>query len=286
MRVAKKFMTNYFMQGGDGKEYGPVGAEQLRQWVAEGRANAQTQVRPAEGGSYLALGLVAELNAAGSAASSSTTSAFAQGKPATDFFMRGGDGKEYGPVTAAQLRQWVAEGRANAQTQVRATEGGPYRALGMVPELNSGAAATGYTPLGGGPSLAHTLAQNSGQAGLDSTQLIKRLAAILAESAGWMKFFAVLSIISGALTMIGPGIVIGWVQIWLGLVLWKAATLAQQATFTGAEADLAQALDRVRFYFKLMAIFLLVMVVVMIIAFVFFFGSMMAIMSAVGAHGM
>lgn len=32
----------YKIIGGDQKEYGPISAEQLRQWVAEGRANAQT----------------------------------------------------------------------------------------------------------------------------------------------------------------------------------------------------------------------------------------------------
>ena len=31
--------------GADQKEYGPVSTEQLRQWVVEGRANAQTQIR-------------------------------------------------------------------------------------------------------------------------------------------------------------------------------------------------------------------------------------------------
>jgi len=29
----------------------------------------------------------------------------------------GADGREYGPVTADQLREWIAEGRANAQTR-------------------------------------------------------------------------------------------------------------------------------------------------------------------------
>ena len=36
----------YRIIGGDQKEYGPVSVEQLRQWIAEGRANAQTQVCP------------------------------------------------------------------------------------------------------------------------------------------------------------------------------------------------------------------------------------------------
>jgi hypothetical protein len=36
----------YKMMGADGKEYGPVSAEQLRHWIIEGRANAQTNVLP------------------------------------------------------------------------------------------------------------------------------------------------------------------------------------------------------------------------------------------------
>jgi len=36
----------YKIIGADGKIYGPAGAEQLRQWLAEGRANALTQTLP------------------------------------------------------------------------------------------------------------------------------------------------------------------------------------------------------------------------------------------------
>jgi hypothetical protein len=38
----------YKIIGADGKEYGPVATEQLRQWIADRRANAQTMVQ-AEG---------------------------------------------------------------------------------------------------------------------------------------------------------------------------------------------------------------------------------------------
>jgi hypothetical protein len=41
----------------------------------------------------------------------------------------GADGREYGPVTADQLREWIAEGRANAQTRVQAEGGGPWKPL-------------------------------------------------------------------------------------------------------------------------------------------------------------
>ncbi len=32
--------------GGDGRQYGPISVEQLRQWILEGRANAQTLAQP------------------------------------------------------------------------------------------------------------------------------------------------------------------------------------------------------------------------------------------------
>src|SRR5882724_2420231 len=38
----------YRILGADGREYGPVSAEPLRRWIAEGRANAETRTR-AEG---------------------------------------------------------------------------------------------------------------------------------------------------------------------------------------------------------------------------------------------
>jgi hypothetical protein len=47
----------------------------------------------------------------------------------------GADGKIYGPVAADQLRRWLAEGRANAQTQTFA-EGAPeWKPLGALPEF-------------------------------------------------------------------------------------------------------------------------------------------------------
>ncbi|NQU09672.1 DUF4339 domain-containing protein [bacterium] len=53
-------MSTYMMVGGDGQEYGPIPADQLRQWVAEGRANGQTMVRPEGTETWVALGTVPE----------------------------------------------------------------------------------------------------------------------------------------------------------------------------------------------------------------------------------
>jgi len=47
----------------------------------------------------------------------------------------GADGKIYGPATAEQLRQWLAEGRANAQTQTLADGSPEWKPLGALPEF-------------------------------------------------------------------------------------------------------------------------------------------------------
>jgi len=52
----------------------------------------------------------------------------------------GSDGVEYGPVSAEQLRQWIAEGRVSSRTQIRADGQPDWRALQTFPEL---APATG-----------------------------------------------------------------------------------------------------------------------------------------------
>jgi hypothetical protein len=46
----------------------------------------------------------------------------------------GADQREYGPVTSDAVREWIAQGRANAQT-VASFEGSPWRPLSAFPEF-------------------------------------------------------------------------------------------------------------------------------------------------------
>ena len=48
----------------------------------------------------------------------------------------GADGKEYGPVNAEQLRQWLTEGRVNQQTRVLAEGNTEWKTFGEVAELS------------------------------------------------------------------------------------------------------------------------------------------------------
>jgi len=63
----------------------------------------------------------------------------------------GGDQKEYGPVTADQVRQWILEGRANGQSLVQVEGASEWKPLAALPEFAGllGAASTSTT----GPSV-------------------------------------------------------------------------------------------------------------------------------------
>jgi type IV pilus assembly protein PilA len=164
-----------------------------------------------------------------------------------NYFFLGADGKEYGPVSAEQIRQWRADNRANAQSQVRSTEGGGFVPLGSVPELEAG----GSLPPTPTPMSAYAPAAAPG----GEQETIKSLAATLASSSGWMRFFAIMMYIAGGLYVLTIwGVLIAWAPIWLGVIVWRAATRADAARASGRKEDLNGALDSVRLYYKLMGI--------------------------------
>ena len=51
------------------------------------------------------------------------------------YYLIGSDGHEYGPFTPEQLRQWVADGRANAYSRVRRDDDPTWRALREIEEF-------------------------------------------------------------------------------------------------------------------------------------------------------
>lgn len=81
------------------------------------------------------------------------------------FNIIGADGKQYGPVSADQLRQWIREGRANGQSQVQPAEGGAWVPLGSLPEFASALAAP-VPPAAGMPPVGGNRAGNKIAAGL------------------------------------------------------------------------------------------------------------------------
>ena len=63
----------------------------------------------------------------------------------------GADGKEYGPVSIEQFREWVAQGRANAQTQILESGKTEWKPAAQIPELAILFASSSPPPLPSGP---------------------------------------------------------------------------------------------------------------------------------------
>jgi hypothetical protein len=49
----------------------------------------------------------------------------------------GADDKEYGPISADQLRQWISEGRINANTKIQTEGTGVWKRAGEMPEFTA-----------------------------------------------------------------------------------------------------------------------------------------------------
>lgn len=98
------------------------------------------------------------------------------------FKILGADGKEYGPVADAQLRQWIREGRAGGTTQVRADGGAGWVALNTLPEFADVFAAPppGAAIAGAVPPVVTTLAWGMfGMTGISALLLIVNVVSIL-----------------------------------------------------------------------------------------------------------
>lgn len=62
------------------------------------------------------------------------------------FTLIGADGKEYGPVTAANVIEWIRDGRANLQTKAKLAREDVWKTLGDFPEFGGRAAAVPSEP--------------------------------------------------------------------------------------------------------------------------------------------
>lgn len=58
----------------------------------------------------------------------------------------GGDGREYGPVAAAQVEQWIAQGRANGSTRIKPEGAADWSTLADLPEFAAPLAARSAPP--------------------------------------------------------------------------------------------------------------------------------------------
>jgi hypothetical protein len=103
------------------------------------------------------------------------------------YTVMGGDGKQYGPVTAEQLRGWVNDGRIGAETQISRSDQPSWVAAAALPELGIPTVTT--API-------HVTVSSEK---LDLEQRVK-------SGASWFYWIAGLSMVNSIAPILGLGI--------------------------------------------------------------------------------
>jgi hypothetical protein len=120
------------------------------------------------------------------------------------YTMIGGDGKQYGPITLAQMQAWVSEGRVTATTQIYRSDTQAWLPAAQYAEL-------GVAPNPAAPApLAPTTGSGTGGMTPVTANLLE-LQKKVKSGAGWFFFIAALSLVNSIMSMSGSstGFVIG-----------------------------------------------------------------------------
>ena len=100
---------------------------------------------------------------------------------------------------------------------------------------------------------------------------------------GWLKFLGIMNIVSGAFSVLSIwGILIAWLPIWLGVLLLQAANRITNARFSNDQGELVQMMDKLRLYFVIQGVLIIVSVIMVIIAIIIFGGILFRYMESGG----
>ena len=167
----------------------------------------------------------------------------------------GGDQKEYGPVTADELRRWIAEGRLGGQSLVRAESEGGWLPLASFPEFAEAlheqtgsvsaagvAASSSPIPISSAEILARQPQVEIGRSLSRSWQLLRSNFALLfgAVLVYWaIQFVCQLNLITGLLYALVKGVFYGGLYlVFLNRIRGRAAVVTD--VFAGFKLAFAQ----------------------------------------------
>ncbi len=115
-----------------------------------------------------------------------------------------------------------------------------------------------------------------------SSDTMARLAERARSMSGWLQFMGVVTLgaaIPSVLSIVG--IVVAWLPIWLGVLLFQAGTAARR----GTDDELIRMIERLRLYFIVQSVVVIVALVVFAVAFAFFGSIMFEMMREMGPQG-
>ena len=112
----------------------------------------------------------------------------------------------------------------------------------------------------------------------EEQSLVRELGLPIYEAKGWMKLIGVLLVITGtiyAVTIIG--IVVAWLPIWMGVLLFQCAGAAEDAQHSGQRNYLISSLSRLRTFFTVMGVVTLICLIGNTIVIFMFLGVLVRI---------
>jgi hypothetical protein len=105
---------------------------------------------------------------------------------------------------------------------------------------------------------------------MEDIDIIRKLSHPIYEARGWMKFIGILAIISGISAIFSlVGILICWLPIWMGILLFQAGNRIENAQLDGNEEGFLESMKKIKTYFMINGIILLIGVVITILVIIF-----------------
>lgn len=88
---------------------------------------------------------------------------------------------------------------------------------------------------------------------------LREIAAVGENMVGWLKFLGVMSIIMGVLTALSiVGIIIAWLPIWMGVLLFQAGSQITEARVSRNYQHLVEMMRKFKTYFMIQGILLVI----------------------------
>lgn len=107
------------------------------------------------------------------------------------------------------------------------------------------------------------------------------MAAVGENMVGWLKFLGIMSIIYGALTALTiVGILIAWLPIWLGVLLFQAGNQITEARISRNYFHLVEMMRKFKMYFMIQGILILITLVGLLIFFIGFGATLFSLLGS------
>ena len=115
---------------------------------------------------------------------------------------------------------------------------------------------------------------------MEEENIVKEVSLPIFQAKGWLKLLGIAMIIYGiiaAITLVG--IIICWLPLWLGVLLFQAAGSIKGAHLNGDKSTLLRSLSKIKLFFMIQGILLLIMIIGLVITIIVSGGALLSIMS-------